>query len=47
MRVVSLKEAQIAFQEIFTCTKKSGKDKHKCEVVWVEIGLPVRKLGTK
>jgi len=47
MRVFSLNEAQIAFQKIFTCIKKSGKDKHKWEVVWVEIELPARKLGTK
>jgi hypothetical protein len=46
MRVVSLKKAQIALQKKFIYTKKSGKDKHKWEVVWVEIGLPLRKLGT-
>lgn len=46
MRVVSLKEAQNALQNKFAWTKQSGKGTHKWEVVWVEIGLPLRKLGT-
>jgi hypothetical protein len=46
MKVVSLKEAQNALQKNSLGPSKVARVKHKWEVVWVEIELPLRKLGT-